>query len=202
MPSRFRVRRAFRGFVQAIARPLARHGVPPDTVTYFSLLLSLLAGLALILMSSSILFGVLTFLTGLFDGVDGAIARLNNTSSKRGALMDSVVDKVAEMILLLSIGIAYPTTEMLEVPVTLWVLLCLFGWLMTSYARARAESLGVTDLDVGLGGRSERLLILVVFSLLNVLLWGLVVVTFVGLGTAAYRLYYYERQLPKEINGR
>jgi phosphatidylglycerophosphate synthase len=198
MPSRFRVRRVFRVFVQAIARPLARYGVRPDAMTYFGLLLSLLAGLALDLTGSSILFGVFVFLTGLFDGVDGAIARLNNTSSKRGAFTDSVVDKVAELIILLSIGIAYPASEMFGISVSLWVLLCLFGWLMTSYTRARAEPLGVSDLDIGLGGRSERLLVLVIFSVLDLLLWGLVIVTVIGLGTAAYRLYHYKQQLSSE----
>jgi phosphatidylglycerophosphate synthase len=167
-------------------------------MTYFSLLLSLLAALALDLTGSSILFGVFVFLTGLFDGVDGAIARLNETSSKRGAFTDSIVDKVAEMIILLSIEIAYPASEMFGISVSLWVLLCLFGWLMTSYTRARAEPLGVSDLDIGLGGRSERLLILVIFSVLNLLLLGLVIVTAIGLGTAAYRFYHYKQQLSSE----
>ncbi len=66
---------------------------------------------------------------------------------------------------------------------------------MTSYTRARAEGLGVTDLDIGLGGRSERLLTLVIFSLFGLVLWGLVVVTIMGLCTAAYRLFHYKRQI-------
>ncbi|MFX1367203.1 MAG: cytochrome b6-f complex subunit PetG, partial [Promethearchaeota archaeon] len=61
--------------------------------------------------------------------------------------------------------------------------------------RSRAESLGVTDLDIGIGARSERLLTLVLFSLVNLLLWGLVVVTLMGLLTAAYRFYHYKREL-------
>ena len=66
---------------------------------------------------------------------------------------------------------------------------------MTSYTRARAEGLGVTDLDIGLGGRSERLLTLVIFSLFGLVLWGLVVVTIMGLCTAAYRLHHYKNQI-------
>jgi len=198
MPSRFRVRGIFKRVVLAIAQPLARLGVRPDTITYFSLLLAMIAALSLILIGSQIAYALLVFLAGLFDGVDGAIARLNNAYSKQGALSDSIVDKVAEMVLLISIGVAYPTTNILGLSVSLWVVLCVFGWLMTSYARARAESLGIVDLDIGLGGRSERLLTLVIFSILGLLLLGLVVVTILGLATAAYRVYHYKHQLIKE----
>ncbi len=198
MPSRYRVRGPFRRIVQAIALPLARTGIRPDTITYFSLFLAMIAALTLNLFGSQILFAILIFLVGLFDGVDGAIARLSSTSSKQGSLSDSIVDKVAEMLILISIGVAYQTIEILGLSVSLWVVLCLFGWLMTSYTRARAEGLGITDLDIGLGGRSERILILVIFSLFGFLLLGLIVVTILGLGTAAYRAYHYKSQLVKE----
>ena len=199
MPSRFRVRGPFRRLVQVIAQPLARFGVRPNTITYFSLLLAMIAALSLNLFGSQILFAILVFLAGFFDGVDGAIARLNHFSSKQGALSDSIVDKVAEMVILASIGVAYPSTTILGLSVSLWVVLCVFGWLMTSYTRARAEGLGVADLDIGLGGRSERLLTLVIFSLFGFLLLGLIVVTILGFGTAAYRVYHYKHQLSIEF---
>jgi len=198
MPSRYRVRGPFRRIVQAIAKPLARKGVRPDTITYFSLFLAFIAAISLTLFNSQVFFAILVFLAGLFDGVDGAIARLNQTSSKQGSLSDSIVDKVAEMLILISIAIAYPTTEILGLSVSLWVILCVFGWLMTSYTRARAEGLEITDLDVGLGGRSERLLTLVIFSVVGLLLIGLVIVTILGLGTASYRVYHYKQQLSKQ----
>jgi archaetidylinositol phosphate synthase len=157
----------------------------------------MIGALSLTLIGSQMMYAVLVFLAGLFDGVDGAIARLNSVSSKQGALSDSIVDKVAEMVILISIAIAYPSTVLLGLSVSLWVVLCIFGWLMTSYARARAEGLGIEDLDIGLGGRSERMLTLVVFSILGFLLFGLVVVTIIGLTTAAYRVYHYKRQLMK-----
>ena len=53
----------------------------------------------------------------------------------------------------------------------------------------------MTDLDVGLGARSERLLTLVIFSFLSLVIWGLVVVAVMGLCTAAYRFYHYKREL-------
>jgi len=195
MPSKFRVRGVFRGLVFAIARPLARIGARPDSITYASLLFALAAFISLPLTQLQWLFGILVFITGVLDGVDGAVARLNNSSSRSGGFTDSVIDKVAETFILAGIALAFPNTILFGLSVSMWVIFAIFGWLMTSYTRARAEGLGVTDLDIGLGGRSERLLTLVIFSLFGLVLWGLVVVTIMGLCTAAYRLHHYKYQI-------
>jgi len=195
MPSKFRIRGIFRGLVLLIARPLARAGVSPDSITYVSLLFALFTFISLPLTQFQQLFGILIFITGLLDGVDGAVARMNDSATKAGGLTDSVIDKVAETLILAGIALAYPNTALLGLSVSMWVLLAVFGWLMTSYTRARAEGLGVSDLDIGLGGRSERLLTLVIFSLIGLVTWGLIVVAMMGLCTAAYRLFHYKRQI-------
>ena len=195
MPSRFRVRGLFRGLVLLIARPFARAGISPDSITYVSLLFALFAFISLPLTQLQVLFATLVFITGLLDGVDGAVARMNDSATKAGGLTDSVIDKVAETLILAGIALAYTNTTLLGLSVSMWALLAVFGWLMTSYTRARAESLGVSDLDIGLGGRSERLLTLVIFSLAGFVIYGLVIVTIMGLCTAAYRLFHYKRQI-------
>ena len=195
MPSRFRVRRIFKGLVWWIARPLARAGVRPNSITYFSLFLALLASLGLILTRSSIIFGILVFMCGLFDGVDGAVARERGVASDIGAFTDSVVDKVSEVLILGSIAVAFPGVAFLGVRVELWVIVSITGWLLTSYTRSRASSLGVTDLDIGIGARSERLFTLVVFSILNMLFWGLVIVCIMGVLTAGYRFQRYQQEI-------
>ena len=195
MPSKFRVRRVFRGLVYAIARPLARAGATPNSITYLSLLFALVAFISLPLTQLQLLFAILVFIAGLLDGVDGAVARLNDSASLSGGLIDSVSDKVAETFILAGIALAFPNTTIIGLSISMWALLAVFGWLMTSYTRARAEALGVTDLDIGLGGRSERLITLVVFSLLGLVTWGLVVVALMGLCTAAYRLFHYKNQI-------
>ncbi|MCK5240582.1 MAG: hypothetical protein KAR33_13580, partial [Candidatus Thorarchaeota archaeon] len=86
----------------------------------------------------------------------------------------------------------------LSLSVDSWAYLCLLGWLLTSYSRSRAESMGVTDLDIGLGARSERLFTLFLFSIVFLIEWGLIVVTVLGLGTAAYRFVVYRNQLKSE----
>jgi phosphatidylglycerophosphate synthase len=151
--------------------------------------------LILNLTGSSIVFGVLVFLSGLFDGVDGAVARERNVASDVGAFTDSVVDKIAEVLILGSIAIEFSSTSFLSLRVEWWVLIAITGWLLTSYTRSRASSLGVSDLDIGLGGRSERMFTLVVFSMLNLLLWGLVVVSAMGILTAGYRFYRYQGEI-------
>lgn len=194
-PSRLRVRGIFRGIIERIAQPLVKAGVSPDTITYLTVLISVFAFVILILGLPQPVYGVLVFLTGLFDGVDGAMARENQKMSDIGAFTDSVVDRISDVILLLPIAIVHHNETLLSLPIPIWVLLCLSGWLLTSYTRARAESLGVQDLDVGIAARSERLLILVIFSLMSMLLWGLIVVCALGVITAGYRILHYKKQL-------
>ena len=200
MPSRFRVRRVFKGLVWAIARPLARAGVRPDTITYLCLLFALIAALGLNLSGSTIFFGIFVFLSGLFDGVDGAVARERGIASDAGAFTDSVIDKISEVLILSAIAVEYSTTTIFGLHVTGWVIIAITGWILTSYTRARATSLGVTDLDIGLGGRSERLFTLVVFSILTLLLWGLVIVALMGILTATYRFHYYRNEIIQTQN--
>jgi len=174
---------------------LASKGVHPDVITYTTLLTAFGGGLVLLISGNQILFGVLVFLTGLLDGVDGAVARLGGHASPAGPFTDSVVDKAAEGLILLFVALRYQDAELLHVAVPIWCFICLFGWLMTSYARARAEVLGVRDLDVGLGARSERLFTLFLSSVLQYLTWGLVIVTVMGVCTAAYRTLHYSREI-------
>jgi phosphatidylglycerophosphate synthase len=195
MPSKFRVRRIFKGLVLWIAHPFAKAGVRPNTITYLSLLLSFIAALLLSLTGIQLVFGIFVFLSGLFDGVDGAVARERNVASDGGAFTDSVVDKISEVLILGAIAVEYSGVIVLSVPVELWTIIAISGWLLTSYTRSRAAALGVSDLDIGLGARSERLFILVVFSILNQLLWGLVFVSIVGILTTGYRFYKYQHEL-------
>lgn len=194
-PSKYRLRKIFRRPVLAAARPLARVNISPNSITYLALFVSIMAFLSLNLNEIQWLYGILVFLVGFLDGVDGAVARLEERASAQGAFIDSVSDKLSEFIILLTIAIAYPSQTIFALSVPLWVLLATVGWLMTSYTRSRAESLGVEDLDVGLGARSERLMLLVIFAVLQLLLYGLVAVTLLGTLTAAYRFHHYSSLL-------
>lgn len=201
-PSRFRLRRVFKRPIARLAAPMAAKGVKPNTVTYISLLLAILSFLILHLLGSEPLYGIAIFIMGVLDGLDGAIARLSDKSSDIGAFLDSVIDKVSEGIILLAVAFHLRGQTMLDLRAEVWVALCILGWLLTSYTRARADNLRVEDLDVGLGARSERIFTLFLFSLVSWLRWGIVVVAMMGLFTAGYRYYHYTRELEERESSR
>ncbi|MFW9918165.1 MAG: CDP-alcohol phosphatidyltransferase family protein [Candidatus Thorarchaeota archaeon] len=194
-PSKFRLRKIFRRPVMIVASPFIKRGVHPNTITYLSLLFAYLSLITLLLTQNQLIYGVLVFLVGFFDGVDGSVARGTGKSSAKGAFTDSFVDKASEALILLAIPLAFPMTFFLGLSLEIWAFLCLTGWLLTSYARSRADALGLDDLDVGLGARSERLFILCVFSVLFLIELGLVIVTTVGICTALYRFIHYRNQI-------
>jgi CDP-diacylglycerol--glycerol-3-phosphate 3-phosphatidyltransferase len=192
------LRYIFRGAVHRVARPFVARGIRPDTVTYLSSMFAFLAMLVLTLFKSQTVYAMLVFLVGFFDGVDGAVARESGMASSGGAFTDSLVDKVSEAIVILAIPFAFPAVLFIGISVETWSFVCVSGWLLTSYARSRAESLGVKDLDVGLGARSERLFLLFLLSLCGLVFVALAVVSIVGIGTAAYRFVFYRNQLRSE----
>ncbi len=194
-PSRFRLRRVFKRPIARLAAPMAARGVKPNTVTYLSLLIAILSFLLLHLLKSEPLYGIAIFIMGVLDGLDGAIARLSGKSSDVGAFLDSVIDKVSEGVILLAVAFHLEGQTMLDLRAEVWVALCILGWLLTSYTRARADNLRVADLDVGLGARSERIFTLFLFSLVSWLRWGIVLVAMMGLLTAGYRYYHYTREI-------
>ncbi|MDF1539806.1 MAG: CDP-alcohol phosphatidyltransferase family protein [Candidatus Thorarchaeota archaeon] len=194
-PSRFRLRKIFRRPVQVAAKPFIKMNVHPNTITYLSLLVAFGAFLTLVLTQNQLVFGILVFIVGFLDGVDGAVARATGKSSPKGAFTDSLIDKVAEAILIVAIPIAYPGQTLLGLDLSSWAYFCFAGWLLTSYSRARAESVGVADLDIGIGARSERLFTMFLLSLVFMIVPGLALLAFLGLGTAVYRIVNYRGQI-------
>lgn len=106
--------------------------------------------------------GGLILLAGLFDMLDGQVARLGNMSSKFGALYDSVLDRYSELIMFL--GICYYLVGHHYFLSSLFAFIGLIGSMMVSYVRARAESLGV-DCKGGMMQRPERIVTIGVTAL-------------------------------------
>lgn len=120
--------------------------------------------------------GVLVLMAGWFDIVDGAVARVTGRSSRRGAFLDSTFDRVAEVALFGGIMLGGYSPPIL-------VLLALSFSLLVSYTRAKGDALGVALSGVGIGERSERLLILAILSILGLVYWGVLLVLIVALYT-------------------
>ena len=135
-----------------VAGALAKMGVSPNMVTMAGLVG---AGISAWLISEGMLWagGIVMLIAGVLDLFDGALARSTGQDSAFGALLDSVVDRVSEIVVLLGLLIFYARADSLEG--TVLVYLAVGGSLMVSYLRARSEGLGI-DCKVGIMTRPER----------------------------------------------
>ena len=148
-----RVRAWYRGLLAPLEGALVEARVHPDAVTWAQLAVSMLAGAAF---WAGWLFvgGWLTIVAGTLDVLDGGVARRAGVESRRGALVDSLVDRWAEFATFLGLGAFYRDSWVL-VP----LIVACFGCFMVSYTRARAEGLGV-EAQLGRVQRPERYVIL------------------------------------------
>ena len=162
----------------------------PTSWTLVGLIASLLAALAYVSRGyiGELLGGLLILVAGFFDIVDGAVARATERESKRGAFLDSNLDRVAEVSIFLGILLGRHASA-------LWVVLGLSASLLVSYARAKGDSLGVTLSGVGVGERSERLLVLSIASLIGFAGWGVVLVAILAALTYIERTWKATRWL-------
>jgi CDP-diacylglycerol--glycerol-3-phosphate 3-phosphatidyltransferase len=116
-------------------------------------------GAALAVSQGYLLLGGLVLLfSGVFDLLDGPLARAKGTTTKFGAFLDSSVDRLSEAALLLGLLLYYHWEDSSSAELAL-VFGTLVGSLMVSYMRARAEGLGVSC-DVGIFTRPERVVVL------------------------------------------
>lgn len=207
MPSKLRVRYIFRPLVKLIAKGLSKVGVTPNMATVIMLIFSILSFISLVFLNHLLLFAILIFITGIFDGVDGAIARLTNKITAFGGFFDSVMDRFSEMVIFLALLI-YMWNQFLwsVLDMRLIIFISLFATLMISYSRARAENFFKEgDYDVGLLGHSEKLFYLFV-TMTIAFFFGYIkefLFLYMGLvlGTFTFRFWFIKRQIKtKEIN--
>ena len=139
-------------FFESVARSTMSVTTNPFVFTMCGLITAL--GASLLIVNEMWLYASFAIgLVGIFDVLDGALARLTGTVTIFGGFIDSVVDRFTEMFILTGLLLSG------AVPAT-WCMLALFGSLMVSYTRARAESL-LDDVPMGgLGQRAERLVVL------------------------------------------
>ena len=145
---------------------LVRWKVKPNTITTIGLVINTCATVILIFggefgerTDHSYIgwAGVVILFAGLFDMIDGRLARVGHMTSAYGALYDSVLDRYSELIMFL--GICWYLVAQSYFLSSLFAFIALIGSLMVSYIRARAESLGASA-DVGIMQRPERIIII------------------------------------------
>ena len=153
MTSRERARRAVSDYVELpIAGLMNRVGITPNMATLIGLLIAA-GGAGLAAAGEWWMAGAVALFGGAFDMFDGALARMTNRVSKFGALLDSVVDRVSEAVILFGI-LAYYLISDNDIGAAL-AYVAIIGSLMVSYMRARSEGLGI-DCKVGVMTRPER----------------------------------------------
>ncbi len=151
-----------RGYLRVIGPVgdfLVRRRVKPNTITTIGTICTLIAGV--IFATGHIrTAGWFLGLTALFDVLDGTVARRTGTSSVFGAFYDSTLDRLSDGALMGGLVVFYAINPVHQsTPMLVITLLGLIAAFLTSYARARAEGLGV-DAKVGLLQRPERITLL------------------------------------------
>lgn len=152
------VRRRAQALLNSIALALNALGLSPNGLTLIGFIAMCLIGLILA-NGYMALGGVLIIAAGIFDALDGTLARLTNRVSKFGAFLDSTTDRFAEGAIFLGIMFWYMQHGLTFVAYLTY--LTLLGSLMVSYARARAEGIGV-ECKEGMMTRFERISLLVI----------------------------------------
>ena len=127
---------------------------------------------------------------GLFDALDGAVARESNQMSDFGAFLDSTLDRLSELAIFVGVIFFYATSSMPYA--TLLAGVAMIFSLMTSYTRARAEGLGL-KCEVGILERAGRVVILSLFSVAGFLTLGIGLVAAGALVTTAQRVLHVRR---------
>lgn len=179
----------FRRLIQPLARVLSAMRVRPDSLTATGWVLSVGAA-GLFALGYVRTAGAVMLFAGLFDALDGAVARESNLMSSFGAFLDSTLDRISESAIFVGVMFFYAASG--RPYETLLAGVAMTFSLMTSYARARAEGLGL-KCEVGLLERAGRVVILSLFSLAGFLTIGVSLVAAGALVTTTQRILHVRR---------
>lgn len=157
-----RFRAFWTAFLQPIINLLLRLGISPDAVTLFGTI-GVVAGALVFFPQGQLLAGVLFITAFVFsDLIDGAMARQSGRTSSFGAFLDSTLDRLGDAAIFGGLAVYYvgPGDNQAWAALAIY---CLSMGSVTSYARARAESLGM-QAKVGIAERADRLVAILVVT--------------------------------------
>jgi CDP-diacylglycerol--glycerol-3-phosphate 3-phosphatidyltransferase len=172
-------------------RILSKSRITPNVLTFINLALNIIAAYV-IATGHFLLGGVLVLVAGLFDLLDGALARFTKQTTRFGAILDSVADRISEAAILCGLLIWYIPQEEASLEIVL-IFVVLIGSFLVSYIRARAEGLG-WQCQVGLFTRAERVIVLAIGLLVNQIFIALCVLVVFVFITVVQRLVYLWKQ--------
>jgi phosphatidylglycerophosphate synthase len=183
-----------------IGKALHRVGLTPNRLSILGLIL--IAICAWFLYHEQILLAILFGAIGaLADVMDGMVARTTNQKTIRGGFLDSMIDRYADTLIIgsmllggwlspLEIG-SWEWEPLTSISGEAWAIGAMSGALLTSYARAAAERLGVKQEGIGWVERPERMVILLLGLVAGIVTWALFLLTFLGHITVLQRAKHF-----------
>ncbi|MEO0083467.1 MAG: CDP-alcohol phosphatidyltransferase family protein [candidate division WOR-3 bacterium] len=144
-----------RNFLSPLTNLLIKLKITADCLTIASLPTSMLAGI-FIAYRKWLLAIIFIIIIALFDTLDGEIARKTGTIHKKGAFLDSVLDRIAEFFIFLGFFLYYYPNKLLSS----LVFCTIFTSMLVSYIRARAEGIG-QDCKIGIFERPIRFIVII-----------------------------------------
>lgn len=137
---------------------MVRTGITPNALTVTGFLVSVVAGV--VIAGEYLILGAgLMLFAGVFDMLDGSLARAKGQTTKFGGILDSTLDRLAEAAVLLGLLVLYLDKDATWEPVLIY--LTFVSSVSVSYVRARAEGAGL-KCEVGIFTRSERVIVLAI----------------------------------------
>jgi CDP-diacylglycerol--glycerol-3-phosphate 3-phosphatidyltransferase len=160
--------------------------VRPNHLTFFGFIISM--GVAYYFaMGEFRLAGIVLIIAGLFDMVDGMVARQLGQETPFGAFFDSIMDRYSDLIMYLGLIIYYGRADRINYVVLVGIVM--MGSVLTSYARARAECL-IPKCKVGFLERPERIVLLLIgsfYGFMDPVIW---VIAVLSNWTVVHRILY------------
>src|SRR5688500_3283712 len=172
--------------MRAIIRASVALRIHPNTLTLIGLLINVAAAWALG-RDRLLLAGVIMIVANIFDFIDGKVAHITNTESRFGAFWDSTLDRFSDIALFL--GLIYLYADLRRTDYVMVAALAMMFTIMTSYARARAESL-IEKCKVGFMERPERIVLFMIGAFTDRMAAVLWVILILSIVTVANRIYY------------
>ena len=181
-------------FLDKPLAPLARH-IPfsPNCISITGLFIT--AAASALIPFDLLLGGIFIAVGGLFDILDGLVARTNGKRTRFGAFLDSTLDRYSDSLMIMGAAwYFYAAADVAGLCVSAGALV---GSLVTSYARARAEGLGL-DCNVGILERPERVVLISAGCITGLLFPAMVIIFVLSHITVIQRILHVQKRLGKE----
>jgi CDP-diacylglycerol--glycerol-3-phosphate 3-phosphatidyltransferase len=187
--------------LRAIIRASVALGIHPNTLTLIGVLINVGAAVALG-RDSFVVAGAIMVVANIFDFIDGKVAHITGKVTRFGAFWDSTLDRFSDIALFL--GLIYLYADLRRTDYVMVASLAMMFSIMTSYARARAESL-IEKCKVGFMERPERIVLFMIGAFTDRMAAVLWVILVLSIFTVADRIYYThlvlnEKPIPRGSN--